>query len=450
MVNKFKFSLLFSLFLFVFTSQVKGQVKAGDFVDGVVAVIGDEVVLESDLEEQKHYAQQQGVGKLDDCDFLESLMNNKLLVFEAKRDTLIEDRKSMIKENAALKYNQIMSQFPDEKTMLETYKFRTPYEMKSTIEKIDVDNYYSQAKYGRITESADITPNEVTNFFNKYQYELPEVKDEVTLSNIVMYPKLTEAHKQEIIDKLMKIKQDILAGESFESQARIYSEDPGSASNGGLYNNVPKGQMVKPFEAAALNLQEGEMSNAVESEFGFHLIQLVKKSGKIYDVRHILLKAEPNEDEIKTAKKELDSIRGLLKDGKMTFKEAAFRYSDDKATKFNAGLMTSKQDGSARLEKMGLAASVAYQIAGVEKGDLTDVFEDTMNDRKVVRLIKVDDIMPSHRISIDSDYDRIKEYALKEKKNNMVTKWVSEKVPSVFIQLNDKYKACNFKSKWIK
>ena len=450
MVNKFKLSLLFSLFLFIFTAQVKGQVKAGDFIDGVVAVIGNEVVLESDLVEQKNYAQQQGIGSMDDCEFLESLMNNKLLVFEAKRDTLIEDRKSMIKENVSLKYNQILSQFPDEKTMLELYKFRTPFEMKNAIEKNDVDQYYSQAKYNRVTESADITPNEVTNFFNKYQYELPEVKDEVTLSNIVMYPKLTENHKQELIDKLLKIRQDILAGESFESQARIYSEDPGSASNGGLYANVPKGQMVKPFEAAALNLQEGEISNPVESEFGFHLIQLVKKSGKIYDARHILLKAEPNDAEVKTAKKELDSIRGLLKDGKLTFKEAAFKYSDDKSTKFNAGLMTSRQDGSARLEKMGLSASVAYQIAGVEKGDLTDVFEDTMNDKKVVRLIKVDDIMPSHRISIDSDYDRIKEYALKEKKNNMVSKWVAERVPSVFIQLNDKYKSCNFKSKWIK
>ena len=223
MVNKFKLSFLLGVFLLIFTSQVKGQIKAGDYIDGVVAVIGNEVVLESDLEEQKNYVAQQGITSLDNCEFLESLMNNKLLVYEAKRDTLIEDRRSLIKENVALKYSQILSQFPDEKTMLEMYKFRTPQEMKVAIEKIDVDNYYSQEKYNLITGKADITPNEVNVFYNKYKNELPEVKDEVVLSQIVMYPKLTDEHKQEIIDKLLKMKQEILSGEStFESLARIY------------------------------------------------------------------------------------------------------------------------------------------------------------------------------------------------------------------------------------
>src|SRR5690606_3212267 len=222
-----------------------------------------------------------------------------------------------------------------------------------------------------------------------------------------------------------------------------------SASNGGLYTNIARGKMVKPFEAAALNLQEGELSEPVESEFGYHLIQLVKKSGRMYDARHILLKAEPNADEIATARKELDSIRTLIMEGKLTFKEAAYRFSDDKQTKFNAGIVTS-QDGSDRIEKLNLPPTLSYQIAGLNKGDITDVFQDTERDRKVVSIIKVDDVIAAHQLDINTDYDRIKQMALNKKKNEMVEQWVKERLPNVFISINDRYKTCTFKTDWRK
>ena len=450
MNKNIKFALLLSFIFAFFGVKMNAQLKNGDLVDGIAVVVGDEIILESDIEEQANYAKQQGATVADKCEFVESIINNKLLIYEAKRDTLIENRSAAIKENAAQKYNQILGQFPDEKTMLSAYKFRTSYEMKNAIEKIDADNYYGQMKFGRITEKADVTPNEVTDFFNTYRYQLPQVKDEVSLSQIVMYPKLTDAHKNEIIARLNKIKQDILAGESFESQARIYSDDPGSAANGGLYTNIAKGKMVKPFEAAALNLQEGELSEPVESEFGYHLIQLVKKSGKMYDARHILLKAEPNADEIATARKELDSIRTLILEEKLTFKEAAFRFSDDKRTKFNAGIITS-EDGSDKMEKLNLPPTISYQIAGLNKGDITDVFQDTQaQDKKVVSIVKIDDVIAAHQLDIATDYDRIKQMALNKKKNEMVEKWVKEKLPNVFISINNRYKDCTFKTDWRK
>ena len=450
MNKNIKFALLLSFIFAFFGVKMNAQLKTGDLVDGIAVVVGDEIILESDIEEQANYAKQQGATVADKCEFVESIINNKLLIYEAKRDTLIENRSAAIKENAAQKYNQILGQFPDEKTMLSAYKFRTSYEMKNAIEKIDADNYYGQMKFGRITEKADVTPNEVTDFFNTYRYQLPQVKDEVSLSQIVMYPKLTDAHKNEIIARLNKIKQDILAGESFESQARIYSDDPGSAANGGLYTNIAKGKMVKPFEAAALNLQEGELSEPVESEFGYHLIQLVKKSGKMYDARHILLKAEPNADEIATARKELDSIRTLILEEKLTFKEAAYRFSDDKRTKFNAGIITS-EDGSDKMEKLNLPPTISYQIAGLNKGDITDVFQDTQaQDKKVVSIVKIDDVIAAHQLDIATDYDRIKQMALNKKKNEMVEKWVKEKLPNVFISINNRYKDCTFKTDWRK
>ncbi len=449
MNRNINYAVILTFFLSFFGFQANAQLNPGDLVDGIAAVIGDEIVLESDIEEQANYAAQQGANVSDRCEFLESIVNNKFLIYAAKRDTLIENRSAAIKETASMKYNQILSQFPDERTMLNAYKFRTSYEMKNAIEKIDTDNYYGQMKYGRITEKADVTPNEVTDFFNTYRFQLPQVKDEVTLAKISMYPVLTDDHKKEIIDRLNKIKQDILNGESFESQARIYSEDPGSAANGGLYTNIARGRMVKPFEAAALNLQEGELSEPVESEFGYHLIQLVKRSGKNYDARHILLKAEPNAAEIETARQKLDSIRTLIVEEKLTFKEAAYKFSDDKTTKFNAGFVTG-EDGSDKIEKLQLPATLSYQIAGINKDDITDVFEDEMNQKKVVSIIRVEDSIPAHQLAIETDYDRIKQMALNQKKGQMVEKWVKENLPNTFISIDGRYQNCTFKTDWNK
>ncbi len=451
MINKLKITFLFAVFVMLLTSNsMKAQVKPGELVDGIAAVIGDEIVLESDVNEQMNYAKQQGASNIDKCDFLENLLNNKLLVYEAKKDTLIENRSAAIKEQANGKYQQLLSQFPDEKSMLAAYKFRTGYEMKNAIEKIDTDTYYGQAKYQRVTEKADVTPNEVTDFYTTYKMQLPEIKDEVSLAQIMMYPKLTEAHKQDLINRLKKIKQDIAGGETFESQARIYSEDPGSASTGGLMKNISKGQMVKPFEAAALNLQEGEISEPIETEFGYHIIQLTRKSGKIYDARHILLMATPTDDEVKTAKTKLDSIRTLIVDGKMTFKDATFRFSDDKRTKFNAGLIPGA-DGSSKIERESVPGTISYELAGLNKGDITTAFDDEdERKRKVVKIIKIEDVIPAHQIKLESDYDRIKQMALNKKKNEMIEKFVNSRLSTTFISIDGRYDSCQFKGNWKK
>ncbi|MEI3792037.1 MULTISPECIES: peptidylprolyl isomerase [Chryseobacterium] len=449
MTNKLKITFLLGIFMMIFSSNMNAQLKPGELVDGIAAVIGDEIVLESDVNEQMNYAKQQGASETDKCDFLENLISNKLLVYEAKKDTLIENRSAAIKEQANAKYRQLLSQFPDEKTMLAAYKFRNGYEMKNAIEKIDVDQYYGQAKYQRITEKADVTPNEVTDFYNLYKMQLPEVKDEISLAQIMIYPKLTDAHKEDLIKRLNKIKQDIAAGETFESQARIYSEDEGSAANGGLYKNINKGQMVKPFEAAALNLQENEISDPIESEFGYHIIQLIKKSGKVYDARHILLKATPTDDEIKTAKAKLDSIKKLVLDGKITFKDAAFKFSDDKRTKFNAGII-SGADGSDKIERESIPGSITYELAGLNKGDITSAFEDEDNKRKVVKIIKLEDVIPAHQITLETDYNRIKQMALNKKRNEMIEKFVNSKLPTTFISIDGRYDNCKFKANWKK
>ena len=444
MIKNIKQLLLLGLLFIGY--QINAQLQKGQLVDGVVAVVGDEIILESDIVEQANFAKQQGEVAIDKCTFVESMLNNKLLIYHAKKDTLIPDRSKEIREQANQKYEQILNQFPSEKAMLDAYKFKTAQDMKNTIENLDSDNYYGQSKYSRITEKADVTPNEVTDFYNTYKFQLPEVKDEVVLSQIVMFPKLTETHKNEIINKLKNIRQNILNGENFELQARIYSEDENSASNGGLYQNIPRGRMVKPFEAAALNLQEGEISGPIETEFGYHIIQLIKKKGKLYDARHILIKTTPNAEEIATAKKELERIKQDILDEKITFKEAAHKYSDDKHTKFNAGIIT--KNGSSKIEKTNLDPNISYQIAGYNKGDITDIFEDELDRKKVVSLLRVEDIIPAHQLDLATDYDRVKVLALNNKKNQILEKWTKEQLPNTFISIDKRYDNCSFKAKW--
>ncbi len=165
-------------------------------MDGIAAVVGNEIVLESDIEQQENYARQQGAQTANRCEFLEKVLSNKLLIYEAKKDTLIENHSEAIKQQAEAKYNELLAQFPSEKELLAAYKFRNSFEMKSAIEQIDTDQYYGQAKYQRITSGVNITPNEVTDFYNIYKGQLPMVKDEISLAKITLYPKLTKEHQQ--------------------------------------------------------------------------------------------------------------------------------------------------------------------------------------------------------------------------------------------------------------
>ncbi|OPC45330.1 peptidylprolyl isomerase [Elizabethkingia anophelis] len=450
MTKNFRFFFILSFLVTTFAGTLlKAQLKQGQLVDGIAAVIGNEIVLESDIEEYINMSKQQGSPVGDKCEIIESIIHNKLLLFHAKKDTLIQNRSKELKADADNRFQQMLSGFPSEKDMLNAYKFRTAYEFKAAIEKISSEQYYQGEKYKLITKGVDITPSEVSAFYDTYKTQLPQLNDEVKLSRIIMYPKLTDAHKQEIIDKLKKIKAAIQGGESFENQARIYSEDPGSASNGGLINNVAKGMMVKPFEAAALNLQEGEISDPVETEYGYHIIQLIKKSGKIYDVRHILIASTPNAEEIKAAKNELQKVKAQIVDGTISFKDAALKYSDDKSTKFNAGVMTG-QDGSDNLEKTKMDPVDAYQIAGLNKGDITEPYEieEGQSKKKAIELIQVNDIVPAHTLDITTDYERIKSIALNQKKGNIVDQWIKSKLPDTFISINNRYKDCKFKTDW--
>lgn len=437
--------------LFFFSLMLSGilhaQLNKGDLVDGVAAVIGDQVILESDVDEQMNYAKQMGGASDNRCEFMESLMNNKVMVYKGKTDTLIVLPTARLKAASEQKFAQIKASFATEKEMLEKYKYRTSYEMLNAIEKIDAEQYYFQQKLASVTSGLDVTPSEVNSFYNEYKSQLPDVPEEVMLSQISIKPELSAAHKQQLIDKLTKIREDILKGADFTTQVQLYSDDKASVPMGGLYKNTAKGSMVKNFEGTALSLAEGEISEPVETEFGFHIIQLMKKSGNKYDARHILLEAKPNQEEILAARKKMDSISNLIKTGKMTFKEAAVKFSDDKNTKFTGGII-SDQNGNDKLGRYDLPAQLGYQITGLSEGDITEPFTVTEGRGEMISIVQLRKQIPAHKMNLEEDYDRIKNMILERKKAEKAESFIRESIPSMFISISDQYKDCTFKNNW--
>lgn len=420
-------------------------------LDGVAAVIGDQIVLDSDIAQIVQYYKSQGNEVGDACNFIDQLLMEKVITYQAKQDTILNKTITYdkVQENVDYRIKYLMDRLGTEEALLTTFNVQTMTELREEMQQLVEDQMYTDGKKKDIEEGVDVSPEDLKVFYNKYQYDLPQVNEEIQLSHIIINPELTEIHKQKLIDQLNDIKKKIQSGTPFEDEARLYSQDPGSANNGGLYERVPRGKMVKEFDAVAFNLEEGQISEPFQTEFGFHIVKLEKRRGQLLDLRHILIKAEPDKQEIKSAVHKLDSIRTLIKEGKYTFKEAALRFSDDKATRYNAGILTNPATGDDRFDKLKLSTDEFYEVAGLKSGDLTKTYEDVYNSRKVARLILINEIIPAHKLSLEQDYDRIKRYALEEKKQEKLESYVKEKIPNTNIVISKKYKDCTYSFDWL-
>ena len=377
-------------------------------------------------------------------------MLDKMLVDRAKQDTLIKVTQDEVTRQLNGQIEGWIAQAGGEKQILDYFGFRTMAEMKNETKYIVEDNIYARQKREMVVKGADATPEEVRLFFEKHQGELPDVKDELSISHIVMYPQISEENQQKIIDQLKEIKKEIEEGASFATKAILYSEDPGSSSNGGEYKKVSRGKMVKEFDAVAFNLQEGEISDPFKTDFGYHIIKLEKRRGQELDLRHILITLKPTEEEIKTANNKLDSIRVLINDGKMTFKDAALRFSDDKYTKFNSGNIMNQNSGDDRFEKMALPLLMFTAVATLNEGDISQVFEDDFDNRKALRILKVNKFYPEHKINYEDDYYRIQKFAVQDKERTLLMDWVKRQVGDAYVKIGKEYQSCEFPIDWEK
>ncbi len=342
-----KKAIYLSLSLLCFSVLTQGQPKT---VDGVVAVVGGDIILKSDIDEQYDVFNRQNFGEnVSYCGVFEELLFQKLLIHHAEIDsvTVGEDE---VESNMDRRIEQLIQQMGDQKKLEEFYG-KSVVEIKEEMRILIREQLTAQRMQMTVVEGIEVTPSEVREFYERLPEDsIPLINAEVELRQIVKYPEISKEAQQEVIDKLIGLKDRIENGTSFSSMAILYSEDPGSNKKGGEYKAIQRGVFVKEFEAIAFNLKKGQISDPFKTEFGYHIVQLLEKRGEELDLRHILIKPKLTQDNLQEAKAYLDSILVGISSGDMTFDEAAMKYSEDEQTKFNGGQMSNFESGNNKFE----------------------------------------------------------------------------------------------------
>jgi peptidyl-prolyl cis-trans isomerase SurA len=304
----------------------------------------------------------------------------------------------------------------------------------------------------KIIDEVEITPEEVRQFYAKFsKEELPVFGAEMEVAQIVIKPQVTQAEKQIVIDKLKQMKKDIEAGSSFYSKAVLYSEDPGSKSSGGFYKITRKTQFVKEFKDTAFSLAEGEISEPVESEFGYHLIYVEKIRGQELDVRHILISPKVTPEALKAAKDKIEGIRKKIVNGEISFADAARSESDEKETRNGGGLLMNPRTLETRFELTKMDPTLYNQVADLKDNEVSEPILDTdQRGTQSYKILTVTNRYNEHAADYAKDYTKIKALALKEKQIKTIAKWSAAKIKDTYIKVNGEYRDCKFANNWLK
>lgn len=423
-------------------------------IDGVVATVGDYLILDSDIDKGLLEIASAGnsIAGITRCEMLGKLMEDRLYAHHAVQDSLKlsnEEVYSMMDERINDFIENSRGSMSD---LLKLYKKKSEAEFRDSFFELMKMNKLSSMMTNSIIEKVKITPDEVKTYFNKIPKDsLPVFGDEVEISQIIIKPKISDAEKQKIIDRLREFKADVLAGASFYSKAVLYSQDPGSKSNGGLIKVNRRSQLVKEFKDAAFSLQEGEISEPIETMYGYHLIYVEKVLGQNLDVRHILLMPKETEESLKAAKEELASIRQKIIDKEISFEDAARASSDEKETKANGGILINPNTFEKRFDLTKLDSRLYGQVANLQADEISlPLLDEDESGRKVYKIVTVTKRIPSHVADYVVDYTKIKDLALRNKQMKEIEKWAKSKISDTFIKVNGEYRDCNFKNNWLK
>ncbi|MBT8310881.1 MAG: peptidylprolyl isomerase [Flavobacteriaceae bacterium] len=424
-------------------------------VDGVAAVVGDFVVLDSDID--KEYAQLKAAGiateAIPRCQLFGKLLEDKLYVHHAIQDSLevsdIEIRSRIDQQIEAF----LQQTNGDMDKLLRLYGKEDEKSLKDEMFEINKNGRMAQLMQSKIVEDIEITPEEVRQFFNAIPKDsLPIFGTELKVAQIVIEPKVTEAAKQETIDRLKQIREDILNGSSFATKVILNSDDEASKPNGGKYTlNRKQPRMVKEFRDVAFSLQEGEISPPFETEFGYHIIKLEEIQGQNYVVRHILIIPEVTQKDIDDAKDKITKVRQSIVDGLITFAEAAKESSDEEETKFDGGQLINPetQDYSFELTKMD--PELYSQIEGLKDGEVTQPITERGRTGDIkFKILSVTDRMDQHTADYARDYLKIKQLAENNKSFKAIDKWQDQKINDTYIKINGEHRKCTFSSNWLK
>lgn len=435
------------------TTVTKGATK----VDGVAAVVGDYIVLDSDIDKMILQLKAQGASLqgVTNCQLFGKLLEDKLYAHHAIQDSIVVND-AEINSRVDQQIEQFLQQTRgnmDE--LLKFYKKDSEASFREEMFEINKSNKLASEMKTKIIDEIEVTPEEVRQFFNKIpKDERPRFGTELKVAQIIIEPKVTETERQRVIDQLKEFKREVeVDGKSFRSRAAFYSDDPGTKKSGGKLPpmNRSNPRMVKEFRDVAFSLQEGEISEPFATDFGYHIIYLEKIRGQEYDVSHILLVPEISEEEVMEAKQRIEKIRDDINKGDYTFAEAAKEFSDEKETKSQGGQLINPQTQDYNFELTKMDPELYGQLQGLENNTVSDVLTDSDRQGNIkFKLVTVTDRIDEHDADYSRDYLKIKELALNEKQYNAIGEWQDEKINDTYIKISESHRDCDFSSNWLK
>ena len=457
-MNK-RFIILFLLFLFC--SSVLSYAQTDSIVnptrikiDGVAAVIGDYVILDSDVDKAYIDLESQGIptSNIERCSLLGKLMEDKLYAHHAEQDSItVSDAE--INDYVSRTIDYFVQQLGNMEKVLEFYKKKDEQSFRSELFDINRVQQLSQRMQSNIVEEIEVTPDEVRTFFDKIPVDQrPVFGAELEIAQIVVEPTPTESEVERTIRLLETMRNDVLEnGSSFASKAILYSQDPGSRSRGGRYTlDRKRPVMVKEFRDQAYRLREGEVSQPFQTDFGWHIVTVDKIRGQLIDVRHVLLVPEISAKELKEAKDKLDLIRKRIQDEEFSFSDAALNFSDDKDTASNGGVLINPTSGDTRFELTKLDPTIYNHILNLEDNQISPpILDEDRSGNKKYKILMVTNRYDEHQADFAKDYVKIKDLALKEKQLDAIEMWMSEKIDDTFVNVNRSYRDCDFSNKWV-
>ncbi|MDG0967919.1 MAG: peptidylprolyl isomerase [Flavobacteriaceae bacterium] len=424
-------------------------------IDGVAAVIGDYVILDSDVDKAYIDLQSQGIPttNIERCSLLGKLMEDKLYAHHAEQDSLVVSD-AEINDYVGRTIDYFVQELGSMEKVLEFYKKSDEQSFRSELFDINRVQQLSQKMQSKIVEEIEVTPEEVRTFFDKIPTDQrPVFGAELEIAQIVVEPKSTDVEIERTIRLLETMRNDVLEnGSSFSSKAILYSQDPGSRSRGGRYTlDRKRPVMVKEFRDQAYRLLEGEVSQPFKTEFGWHIVTVDKIRGQLLDVRHVLLIPEVSNKELQQAKEKINLIRQRIQDGEISFADAALEFSDDRETSTNGGVLINPSTGATRFELTKLDPGIYNQILNLEDNEVSSpLIDEDRSGNKKYKILMVTNRFDQHTADFAKDYVKIKDLALKEKQLSAIQEWMGEKINDTYVSVNRSYRDCDFSNKWVK
>jgi len=451
-LNSIKMKRIFFIALMAITLQVQAQEKVK--IDGVATVVGDNIVLDSEIDAFKQELIQQSGGQIEitDCEMLEQIMNRKLLAHHAVIDSIVVNE-GEIQQQVQRKTDYFTQQLGSPEKMLELYGFDNMKELKDELYRVEKEGLLIDKMQQELTSSIDITPEEVKRYFKSLEEEnnLPEIGAEIELSQIVLNVEATPEQVQKTIDRLNEIKKEVEDGGNFKMKAILYSDDPGVTQNNGFYTIDRNSPFVKEFKEAAFSMEEGEISQPFKSDFGYHILMVDKIKGKQRDVYHILMQPKADEEAADRVRDTLINLRQRILKLEITFEEAVLKYSQDKDTRLSAGVLMNPVSSDTHFDLTRMDPELYSKVSNLKEGEISDVFSDaTRQGKKMYKILLLKSKTEAHTADLAKDYVKIMELALQKKKTESIEKWSDDKIKDTYVNINDVYLECDFKSNWTK